>query len=95
MKKNKRYQDRGRKVEAQSLAAVRQLLKGQSLQRDRLIELLHLIQDHYGQISLPHMLALADEMKISMAAVIPTARPIILRIVKYLSLIALRNRERT
>ncbi len=42
-------------------------------QRDLLIEHLHLIQDHYGQISADHLAALADEMKLAFAEVFETA----------------------
>ena len=69
MKKQKKYQPRGRKIEEGSLYDIKQLLQGQCLQKDHLIEYLHLLQDHYQQISLPHMMALANELNMSMAEV--------------------------
>ena len=49
------------------------LLGARSRQRDLLIEHLHLIQDHFHQISAAHLAALADEMKLSFAEVFETA----------------------
>ena len=69
MKKQKKYQPRGRKIDEGSLYEIKQLLQGQCLQKDHLIEYLHLIQDYFQQISLPHMLALANELNMSMAEV--------------------------
>ena len=73
MKKQKKYQPRGRKIEEGSLYDIKQLLQGQCLQKDHLIEYLHLLQDHYQQISLPHMMALANELNMSMAEVYEVA----------------------
>ncbi len=41
--------------------------------RDLLIEHLHKIQDRYGCLSAPHLVALADEMKMAMAEVYEVA----------------------
>jgi formate dehydrogenase beta subunit len=64
---------KGRQVDPVALKEVERLLGGRSLQRDLLIEHLHLIQDHYHQISAAHLAALADLMKLSFAEVFETA----------------------
>jgi formate dehydrogenase len=64
---------KGRQVDPQALTEVEALIDGRSLQRDLLIEHLHLIQDHYHQISAAHLAALADLMKLSFAEVFETA----------------------
>jgi formate dehydrogenase len=64
---------KGRQVDPQALTEVEALIDGRSLQRDLLIEYLHLIQDHYHQISAAHLAALADLMKLSFAEVFETA----------------------
>jgi formate dehydrogenase beta subunit len=58
---------KGRQVDAQALAEVRMLLGDAPRRRDLLIEHLHRIQDHFGQISAAHLAALADEMRIALA----------------------------
>ena len=73
MKKQKKYQPRGRNIDKDSLLDIKQLFYGRCLQKDHLIECLHLIQDHYQQISLPHILALANELNMSMAEVYEVA----------------------
>jgi formate dehydrogenase beta subunit len=58
---------KGRQVDPQALAEIRQLLGARPRRRDLLIEFLHLIQDRYRQISAPHLAALAHEMKLAQA----------------------------
>jgi formate dehydrogenase beta subunit len=58
---------KGRQVDPQALADIRQLLGARPRRRDLLIEFLHLIQDRYGHISAPHLAALAHEMKLAQA----------------------------
>jgi formate dehydrogenase beta subunit len=58
---------KGRQVDPQALAEIRQLLGTRPRRRDLLIEFLHLIQDRYGHISAPHLAALAGEMKLAQA----------------------------
>ena len=70
---NARAVPKGRQVDAQAIDDIRALLGTASRQRDLLIEHLHLIQDHYGQISAAHLAALADEMKLAFAEVFETA----------------------
>ena len=51
-----------------------QALLGDRLrERHLLIEFLHLIQDHYGHLSIPHMAALAEELRLSQTEVYEVA----------------------
>jgi formate dehydrogenase len=60
---------RGRQVNLDTLAQLRELIGDQPIKRDMLIEYLHLIQDNYGYLSAAHLAALAHEMNIPMAEV--------------------------
>ncbi|HTV32774.1 MAG TPA: NADH-ubiquinone oxidoreductase-F iron-sulfur binding region domain-containing protein [Methylocella sp.] len=64
---------KGRQLDPQAHEEIALLLGDRSRQRDLLIEHLHLIEDHYHQISAAHLAALADEMKLSLAEVFETA----------------------
>jgi formate dehydrogenase len=64
---------KGRSVEPKALAEVRELLGDAPRRRDLLIEHLHAIQDHYGQLSAAHLAALAQEMRLSMTEVFEVA----------------------
>ncbi len=64
---------KGRQGDPEARARVASLLAGRPLQRDLLIEFLHLIQDRYGCLSADHLQALAQEMKLSMAEVFEVA----------------------
>ncbi|MFD1379040.1 NADH-quinone oxidoreductase subunit NuoE family protein [Fodinicurvata halophila] len=64
---------KGRQVDTDALEQVQSLLGERSRQADLLIEHLHLIQDTYGCLSAAHLVALADEMKLPLAAVYETA----------------------
>lgn len=64
---------KGRQVKDSALRDICDLLKDQSLQRDLLIEYLHLIQDKYGYLSAAHLRALAEEMRLSQAEVYEVA----------------------
>lgn len=66
-------QFRGRKIDPDALAQVRELLGDRPRRRDLLIEYLHLIQDKYLQISAAHITALASEMKLATTEVYETA----------------------
>jgi formate dehydrogenase beta subunit len=52
---------------------IRDLLRGQTLRRDLLIEFLHLIQDKWGHISAARLAALAAEMRLPQAEVYEVA----------------------
>lgn len=60
---------KGRQLDETAWEQVKALLGDQPRRRDLLIEFLHLIQDAYGHLSAPHLRALAEEMRISMAEV--------------------------
>lgn len=64
---------KGRQVDPQALREVQALLIDKPRRRDLLIEHLHLIQDHYGHISAPHLAALAQEMRMAQAEVYEVA----------------------
>src|ERR1700736_896590 len=64
---------KGRQVDPQAAEEMAVLLGERPRRRDLLIEHLHLIQDTYKQISASHLVALADEMKLSFAEVFETA----------------------
>ncbi|MSR14659.1 MAG: NADH-quinone oxidoreductase subunit F [Gammaproteobacteria bacterium] len=56
---------RGRAVDPSVLGEVQTLLGDLPRRRDLLIEYLHRIQDHYGHIAPPQMVALAEELKLA------------------------------
>src|ERR1700730_6179925 len=59
---------KGRQIDPRALEEVRALLGERPRRRDLLIEHLHLIQDRYGHLSAPHLVALAQEMRLALAA---------------------------
>jgi formate dehydrogenase len=60
-------------VESAALEQVRALLADRPRRRDLLIEFLHLIQDRYGCLSAPHLVALAEELKLATTEVYEVA----------------------
>jgi formate dehydrogenase beta subunit len=64
---------KGRQLDDSSVFQVRELLGRRPRERHLLIEFLHLIQDKYGHLSLPHMAALADELALSQTEVYEVA----------------------
>jgi formate dehydrogenase len=64
---------KGRDVDPAALAEVRVLLGEQPRRPDLLIEHLHLIQDRHGQLSAPHLVALAFELRLTPAEVYEVA----------------------
>ena len=64
---------KGRRVEPAAQKQVRELLGSAPRKRDLLIEYLHLIQDRFGCLSAPHLVALAAEMKLAMTEVYEVA----------------------
>ncbi|MCH1377181.1 NAD(P)H-dependent oxidoreductase subunit E [Alphaproteobacteria bacterium] len=64
---------KGRQVDDAALADVRALLGDRPRRRDLLIEHLHLIQDRYGHLSVQHLNALADEMRMAQTEVYEVA----------------------
>jgi formate dehydrogenase len=69
----KRQAPKGRQVDATALADVQALLGDAPRRRDLLIEYLHRLQDRFGHLSLPHLAALAQEMKLALAEVYEVA----------------------
>jgi len=68
-----RFRTRGRTVDAAAQEEVRALLADAPRRRDLLIEHLHRIQDRYGHLASRHLLALAEEMRLSAAEVYEVA----------------------
>ena len=64
---------KGRRVDPQARADVRELLGTDPRRRDLLIEYLHRIQDRHGCLAAAHLVALADELKLAMAEVYEVA----------------------
>src|SRR6204780_5907986 len=64
---------KGRRVDTTAREDVRALLGDAPRRRDLLIEHLHKIQDRYGCLAAPHLVALAAEMKMAMAEVYEVA----------------------
>ncbi|HJU42281.1 MAG TPA: NAD(P)H-dependent oxidoreductase subunit E [Vicinamibacterales bacterium] len=64
---------KGRQVEPQAREEVRALLGDAPRRRDLLIEYLHKIQDRYGCLRAPHLVALASELGMAMAEVYEVA----------------------
>jgi len=64
---------KGRQVDDVVIADVRALLGDRPRERHLLIEFLHLIQDQYGHLSVPHLAALAEELRLSQTEVYEVA----------------------
>ncbi len=65
--KNKKFYPKGRKTEDKALKVIKGLIQNLPLQRDLLIEYLHLIQDKFGEIRKEHLAALSELLKIPFA----------------------------
>lgn len=72
-KKRNRGKIKGRVVDLNALVQVQGLLGDAPRSRDLLIEHLHKIQDYYGHLSAAHLVALANEMKLSTTEVYEVA----------------------
>ena len=70
-KRQGRYKPKGRQVDPARLRAVADLLQLQhsDLQRDRLIEYLHILQDKIGHLAATDLAALAELMRLPMAEI--------------------------
>src|SRR6267154_2512719 len=71
--KRARATPKGRRVDPEAREDVLALLGHLPRRRDLLIEHLHLIQDRFGCLSAPHLVALAAEMKLAMVEVYEVA----------------------
>ena len=72
-RRRRREQPRGRQVDPAVLAEVRGLLGSEAPRRERLIEILHRINDRHRCLPAPHLAALAQLMRLSMAEVFEVA----------------------
>ena len=72
-KQRKRQAPKGRVAQPQALDEVESLLGPQPWRRDLLIEYLHLVNDRFGQLSTPHLAALAKLMKLAQTEVYEVA----------------------
>jgi len=70
---NKRSRLKGRQPDDTARAEVRALVGDGPHRRDRLIELLHRLNDHFGALFDRHLVALAAEMRLAMAEVAEVA----------------------
>ena len=68
-KKIGRFKPKGRLVEPTKKKDIEALFKDGEYRRDRLVENLHIINDHYGYLNSGHLAALASLMKISQAEI--------------------------
>ena len=71
-KQRKRQGPKGRQVDAQALAEVKDLVTG-PLRQDLLIEYLHRINDRHGQLGAPHLAALAQLLGLAQTEVYEVA----------------------
>src|SRR5258705_13269689 len=71
--RKKRGNPKGRAVDTQALSDVQALLGNAPRRRDLLIEYLHKIQDKYGCIRAPHLVALARELNLATTEVYEVA----------------------
>jgi len=72
-KQRRRGKTKGRVVDLNALLEVQNLLGDEARARDRLIEHLHKLQDKFGHLSAPHLVALAHEMRLSTTEVYEVA----------------------
>jgi NADH:ubiquinone oxidoreductase subunit F (NADH-binding)/NADH:ubiquinone oxidoreductase subunit E len=72
-RQRKRQAPKGRTVDPRALAEVKELLGKELPRRDRLIEYLHRINDHHGQLGAPHLAALARQLGLSQTEVYEVA----------------------
>ena len=64
---------KGRQIDPSAVAAIESLLGERPRRRDLLIQHLHLIQDRFGGLAIPHLAALAAVMRLSFAEVYEVA----------------------
>jgi formate dehydrogenase len=73
LRERARRQPKGRAVDARALVEVRARVGEGALRRDLLIEYLHRINDHHGQLAAPHLAALAQCMGLAQVEVFEVA----------------------
>jgi len=72
-KKNNKFLPKGRELDDLAMEQIKSVLGDRLGQKNLLIEHLHVINDHFGELSKPHLVALASWMKLSMAEVYEVA----------------------
>ena len=72
-RKKRRSQPKGRQVDLNALREIRDLLGDRPRNKDLVLEYLHLIQDRYGHLAAPHLVALASELQLPRAHVFEVA----------------------
>ena len=72
-RQQRRAQGKGRPVLPAARDAVRGVLGDAPLRRDHLIEVLHRLQDRFGQLSAAHLTAVAEALRLSQAEVFEVA----------------------
>ena len=72
-RQRRREAPKGRRVDPLRREELRVLLGDGELRRDRLIEYLHAINDHFGQLGTPHLAALAERLRLSQTEVFEVA----------------------
>ncbi len=72
-KRKSRYKPRGRQASTRATAEINQLFEGKSLQRDLLIENLHILQDEFGYLDTDHLAALAELMRLPLSEIYEVA----------------------
>ncbi len=72
-RKRKRARPKGRHVEPAAREAVREALGDMPRRRDLMLECLHRINDRYGCLRAAHLVALAEELRLSMTEVYEVA----------------------
>ena len=65
--------DKGRQLDTRAYEEIEELFSSEIMQRDHLIEYLHVINDKYNGLHSKHLKALAEMMKLSMAEVFEVA----------------------
>jgi NADH:ubiquinone oxidoreductase subunit F (NADH-binding)/NADH:ubiquinone oxidoreductase subunit E len=74
LKRQKRaWQAKGRPLDDEALAEIRETLGDMPRRRDLLIEMLHLVQDRFGCLHARHLKAMAEEMRLAEAEVFEVA----------------------
>lgn len=68
-----RIKGKGRSLDHEAVAELKAVLGVDRLERDRLIEYLHLIQDRFGHLSAVHLRAMAEMLRIGQAEVFEVA----------------------
>ena len=72
-KKKKRWTTKGRQVEISYLEEIKNIFKDKVIQRDELIENLHLIQDNFGVLYDKHLVAFSEISNLALSEIYEVA----------------------